>query len=265
VRFIGKLMHRAGFSVHIPVISGYSMGSSVRPWQEWVGEVERLYDDLSARYASVCVAGLSSGATLALAFAQRQPRLQALALWAVTLYYDGWAIPWYRGLFEPCYLLGIGRHYGYREKPPFGLKNERWRARVAEAMRSHQASTAGPALIPGDFLYQSTVLGRHVARNLRWVTSDILVMHAADDETASPRNAQDVFEGVRSEHKRRIMLGDSYHIITMDNERDLVARETIRFFQQSILRSRPDEALTLVSSSRALLRLQRRRAMQRSA
>jgi len=265
VRFIGKLMQRAGFSVHIPVIPGYSMGSTCTSWQRWVKEVERCHEAMREKYATVCLAGLSSGETLALAFAQRRPQLQALALWAVTLYYDGWAIPWYRGLFEPCYLLGLGRHYGYREKSPYGLKNERWRARVAEAMRSHKASTAGPALIPADFLYQSTVLGRHAARSLRRVSSDLLVMHAADDETASPRNAQDVFEGARSAHKRRIMLGDSYHIITMDNERDLVARETIRFFQQSILRSRPGEPLRLVSTSRALLRLQRRRAMQPGA
>jgi hypothetical protein len=51
----------------------------------------------------------------------------------------------------------------------------------------------------------------------------------------------------------------------MDNERDLVARETIRFFQQSILRTRPDEPLTLVSTSRALMRLQRRRALGQGA
>ena len=264
VRFIGKLLQRAGFSVHIPVIPGYSMGETCTSWRAWVAAAECVHGELQAKYSTVCVAGLSSGATLALALAERHA-VQAVALWAVMLYYDGWAIPWYRGLFEPAYLLGVGRRYGYRERSPFGLKNERWRARVAEAMRSHHASTAGPALIPADFLYHSTVLGRHAARHLDRVTSDILVMHAADDETASPRNARDVYEGVRSPHKRRITLGDSYHIITMDNERDLVARETIRFFQQSILRTRPDEPLTLVSSSRALLRLQRRRALERSA
>jgi carboxylesterase len=61
------------------------------------------------------------------------------------------------------------------------------------------------------------------------------------------------------------MLGDSYHIITMDNERDIVARETIRFFQQSILRRHPEEALKLVSSARALIRLQRRHASETKA
>jgi carboxylesterase len=258
VRFIGKLLQRAGFSVHIPVIPGYSMATTGPHWEDWVAKADAIYQELRTRHKTVCVGGLSSGATLALALAERRPKVQALAPWAVTLYYDGWAIPWYRSLFEPCYLLGLGRHYGYREKEPFGLKNERWRARVAEAMRSHKASTAGPALIPADFLYHSTLLGRHAAALLEHVVSDTLVMHAADDETASPRNARDVYAGIHSAYKRRITLGDSYHIITMDNERDLVARETIRFFQQSILRRHPDEQIKLVSSARALIRLQRR-------
>ncbi len=262
VRFIGKLLQRAGFTVHIPVIPGYSMGSSSPRWEAWLAQADAIYEDLRGRYRTVCVGGLSSGATLALVLAQRRPKLQALALWATTLYYDGWAIPWYRGLLEPCYRLGIGRGYAYREQAPFGLKNERWRARVAEAMRSHHASTAGPAVLPADFLFQSTLLGRHAAGHLDRVVCDTLVMHAADDETASPRNAEEVYAGIRSERKRRIMLGDSYHIITMDNERDLVARETIRFFQHSILRAYPDESVRLVSSSRAVLRLQRRRAME---
>jgi hypothetical protein len=51
----------------------------------------------------------------------------------------------------------------------------------------------------------------------------------------------------------------------MDNERELVARETIRFFQQSIMDRHPGEKLRLVSSGRALLRLQRRRAQERAA
>ncbi len=262
VRFVGKLLQRAGFSVHIPQLPGYTMGSACTSWQQWVDEVGRVFESMRASYRSVSVAGLSSGAALALAFAERQPPLQALALWAVMLYYDGWAIPWYRGLFEPSYLLGIGRRYAYREREPFGLKNLRWRARVAEAMRAHDASAAGPARLPADFLYQSTALGRAAARNLQRVRCDTLIMHAADDETASPRNAEEVYAGIGSRHKRRIMLGDSYHIITMDNERDLVGRETIRFFQQSILREHPEETFALVSSSRALLRLQRRRALE---
>ena len=265
VRFIGKLMQRAGFSVFIPLIPGYSMGEPGTEWPDWLVKLEEIYLRLRSQYKTVGVAGLSVGATLGLALGSRQPELQALALWGVTLYYDGWAMPWYYWLFKPGHYLGLGKYYAYREKEPFGLKNERWRARVAEAMRSSKSSTAGPAQIPAEFLYQSMALGSYVERNLARVRADTLIMHAADDETASPRNAETVNQRISAAHRRRIMLGDSYHIITMDNERELVARETIRFFQNSIMVRHPEEKLRLVSSARTLLRLQRRRAAGLSA
>lgn len=261
-RFIGKLLQRAGFSVFIPIIGGYSMGSPGMDWPRWLVKTEEIYLRLHAQYKTVSVAGLSVGATLGLALAERQPGLLALALWSVTLFHDGWAMPWYRWLFKPGHFLGLGRYYAYREREPYGLKNPRWRARVAEVMRSGKVSVAGPASIPAEFLYQSMALGTYAERNLGRVRADTLVIHAADDETASPKNAEAVYRGISSAHKRKIMLGDSYHIITMDNERDLVARETIRFFQQSIMHHHPEENLQLVSSARALLRLQRRRARE---
>jgi len=260
VRFIAKLLHRAGFSVFMPVIAGYSRATQITNWRDWMDKTAEIHRTLCSQYKTVSVGGLSAGATLALAFAAKTRSLQALALWGVTLYYDGWAIPWYHWLFTPCYLLGLGRFYAYQEREPFGLKNERWRARVAQAMRTQQFSTAGPASITADFLHQARLLGRFAERNLAHVTADTLVIHSADDETASPRNAQVVYEGIGAERKRKIMLGDSYHMITIDNERDLVARETIRFFQESIMRKHPDENIRLVSSTRALLRLQRQRS-----
>src|SRR3954464_11012714 len=83
VRFVGKLLQRAGFSVFIPVIPGYSMGSSVTEWWDWLLKVEGVYLGLRSRYRTVSVAGLSVGATLALALATRQPDVTSLGLWSV--------------------------------------------------------------------------------------------------------------------------------------------------------------------------------------
>ena len=259
LRFMGKVLQRAGFSVLIPTVPGYSMGSVEPKWTHWLSSAEAICDAARDRYKTVSVGGLSGGATLALALAIRRPQISSLAAWSVTLDYDGWAIPWYQAFFRPLYALGFGRRYAYREREPYGLKNERWRSRVAEAMRSHKTTAAGPAQIPGNYLYEFMLLRDFVTRNLPKVSADTLVIHAADDETASPRNAETVYAKIGSTHKRKITLGDSYHLITLDNERDLVARETIRFFQESILRLHPEEDIRLVSSARALLRQQRRR------
>jgi carboxylesterase len=59
------------------------------------------------------------------------------------------------------------------------------------------------------------------------------VIHAIDDETSSPRNAQFVASNIGSTVLRTIYLDDSYHMITSDNEREIVARETAVFLKES--------------------------------
>ena len=66
------------------------------------------------------------------------------------------------------------------------------------------------------------------------ITSDALIIHAIDDETASPKNPDLILESIASETRRTIWLGNSYHMITVDNEREIVANETMNFIAQSI-------------------------------
>jgi carboxylesterase len=260
MRFVAKILHKSGFTVVCPAVPGYSMGGPCTDRRAWLAALLKEYDALAARYRSVSVGGLCIGAALSLAIAQARPGVNALALMSVTLEYDGWALPWYRFLLEPCYRLGIAKNYAYQEESPFGLKNEALRRRIAEAMRANHGSAIGAASIPIAFLYEAIRLGREVRAGLRKVKADTLIMHAVDDETASPRNARAVHEGIASEHKRKLMLGDSYHIICMDNERELVAREASRFILASLSRQDLIEADSqkLPSSSRALMRSLRR-------
>jgi carboxylesterase len=260
MRFVAKVLHKAGFTVLCPAVAGYSMGAPCSDRRQWLAGLLREYDALAARYASVSVGGLCIGASLSLALAQQRPRVNALLLLSVTLEYDGWALPWYRFLLEPCYRLGLTRRYAYQESEPFGLKNEALRKRIAEAMRTSRSSNIGAAELPIAFLYEAMRLGREVRAGLGKVRSDALIMHAVDDETASPRNAKAVHEGIASEHKRKLMLGDSYHIICMDNERELVAREVTRFILSGLVRRGllVGRDSKLPSTSRALARTLRR-------
>ena len=85
-----------------------------------------------------------------------------------------------------------------------------------------------------DHLHQAARLIRHAIRNIHAVTAPALVMHAIDDETASPKSAQFVVDRIGSSTVRKVMLDNSYHIITMDNDREVVAQETREFILQNI-------------------------------
>jgi carboxylesterase len=89
---------------------------------------------------------------------------------------------------------------------------------------------------------------------VRDIKNDCLIIHAIDDETANASNARFVSSHIGSAFLRSIYLDDSYHMITSDNEREIVAREVALFLRESAMaRSGGDgEAAPVVS--RALAR-----------
>ena len=69
----------------------------------------------------------------------------------------------------------------------------------------------------------------HLRQQLHHITAPTLVVHAREDDTSSLRSAELVAERVSSRILRKVILENSYHIITMDNEKDVVVNETLNF------------------------------------
>jgi carboxylesterase len=258
MRFIARALVNEGYTVSVPVIPGYTMGSRATNWKAWVAALREHYTELRKTHETVSVGGLCIGGALALALAVEEPSINSLALYAVTLKWDGWAIPWYRVLLKVWYLTPWRNKYSFFEREPYGLKNEALRARVAKAMKQHAHSEVGEASTSIDHIHQANLLTRHVSARLSQIRNDCLLIHGVDDDTTSPRNTLHVFNTISSPVKRKILLDDCYHIITMDNEREIVANETVAFFRDSIRRlngsGRPSETHII---SKALRRAQR--------
>lgn len=195
------------------------------------------FEALRRDHDQVSVAGLCIGADLALALAlDRSADIHALCLYATTLYYDGWNITPMRHLRALGYYTPLRFFVSYKEKPPYGLKDERIRDWIAGQMSQGGATEAGAAKSHLSGVYQAERMMRHLRRNLHRVSAPCLILHAKEDDTASPRSADLVEERVASAVVKKIILHDSYHIITMDNDKDRVAEETLQFL--SALESR---------------------------
>lgn len=239
VRYLATALNRSGFTVSSPSIPRYGYAAHEQGcghWQEWLEAVRAHYIELQKKYDTVCVGGLSMGATLALALASQERDIAAVAVLSLTLDYDGWVVPWYRFLFNLAYYTPLRNIYRFAEGEPYGLKNVQLRKKVAQAMSTAAMSEVGPASLSMEQLFQARQLSKYVRQSAGNTKSDLLVIHAVDDETASPKAADFAMKNVGSPIKRKIILDNSYHIITMDNERELVARETALFFQESVHR-----------------------------
>jgi carboxylesterase len=68
-----------------------------------------------------------------------------------------------------------------------------------------------------------------VRRQLRSIRTPCLVVHAVDDDVASLKNVRMIVRGVQGPVET-VLLENSYHMITVDQERDKVIDRSTRFF-----------------------------------
>lgn len=237
MQYLAKRLRKEGFAIHSPHFEGYGFGERSNPfatgnWQDWRAQVLETFDGLADNYRSVSVSGLCIGAVLALDLAAQRPgKVAALSLLATTFFYDGWSLPWYQFLAPLAYYTPLRNFYSYRERYPYGVKNESLRTWIAREMTEKSTSIAGASCLPMNAVHEAKKLIRHVKKAMPAITAPALVVHALEDDVTSVKSAEFVLDNIGSDDVDFVLLRDSYHIVTLDNDKDLVASETARFFR----------------------------------
>lgn len=225
---IPRLLKQSNHTYTVPKINGYSAHTGLTNYQEWIDSVDQFITDLAQSHQTITVVGLSMGAILALAVAARNSKVHSLVALSPVFIFDGWAVPWYHPFLEVLFAMGI-RNWHYKEREPFGVKNLELRRHIRKAVNANSVSELGAAHLPAVHLYESLKLIKATKKELGSVTADTLIIHAIDDETASPKNPEIITKGISSDTCRVVWLGNSYHMITVDNEREVVANEVNNF------------------------------------
>jgi carboxylesterase len=257
MHYVGRRLNRAGYTVHIPYIHGCGVADTLRKtwrtrWEQWHEQVEAHFDALKKDHDEVSVAGLCAGADLALSLAiRRSEDIHALCVYATTLFYDGWNITRMRFMRGLAYYTPLRYLLSFHESPPYGLKDERVREWIAAQMAKGGQTAAGASKSSFVGVYQTERMMRYLRRNMHHITVPTLILHAREDDTASLRSA-DLVEGtISSAVVRKVILEDSYHIITMDNDRDTVVQETLGFVSRA--RARLADLRLVANASAAAL------------
>jgi carboxylesterase len=242
VRIFARTLREHGFHVSAPTLSGYSAavnladtvdeGDNPLPnYRRWIADACAELDKLANSHDEVSICGVSLGATLALAVAaERSAHICSLSLISTTLFFDGWNVSRWRFLLPLAYYTPLGHWYRYRETPPYGVQNERVRAWIASQLARGSRSSAGASTIPTKSLREANRLIRHVKRMLGRVHTPALMIHAQEDDVASLANVDFVRGRIGSDMFRELVVCDSYHIITLDNDCALAALKTAQFF-----------------------------------
>jgi len=233
---LARRLHQAGYTVHVPHIQGYGFmhgdtARSVTSWQDWHAKALAEFRALQQQYKTVSLGGLCIGATLSLSIAaELGDEVSALSLLATTLWYDGWSIPWYRFFRHLGYYTPFLYIYSYREREPYGLKNKQLRKWIAREMSHKDSTIVGASKLNLRAIQEAERMISAVKKSLPRVTAPAILIHAVEDDVSSPRSARFVAERVSSVRVESVLLHNSYHMITVDNDREQVAADTIRFF-----------------------------------
>jgi carboxylesterase len=231
--FIARGLHRAGYSVNAPLISCYTHGlgqSTVANFDMWLKEASRALEDFAAECDTISIGGLCIGSVVALRLSQMFPeKISHVVALSTALHFDGWANPWYTFLLPLARYVPFVQSASVNEEEPFGLKDQRMREFIQRQMLSAGKSEVGAASLSLRGLVQSKLLIRATRRALALVKAPLLLIHAKEDECASPKSAYEIVQRVSSSDIRLVMLSDSYHMITVDQEKSQVLDEVLQF------------------------------------
>jgi carboxylesterase len=211
MRSVADAFVDAGFTVSMPRLPGH--GTTVQDmagtaWEDWSAHIEETYLHLAERSEQVVVAGLSMGGTLACWLAARHPEIAGLVLInAAVKPFDPDARSFVEAMIEAGdeFAPGVGSDIAdpdahepaYEETPLRSLVS------LMQAIDDLQAD------LPG-------------------LSAPALVINSAQDHVVDP-DAADILVDKLGGSVERITLERSYHVATMDYDKDLIAERAVEF------------------------------------
>jgi carboxylesterase len=244
MHYLGIALNKAGFSVMcntLPRHCGTLAELKKVTWQEIVNACSEDLKKIKQDCSQVFVGGISMGALVAIYLAYKFPsQITGIIAFAPTLFYDGWALHKGKALLDLIWHLPFVRNnLNIREGWPYGLKDEKLRENIHRFYKDAKANhfdnkivLFGSPFFPAACLYQHQLFAKVVKDELKEVKNPILILHAREDDMTSLKNAHYILSHIGSKDKSLIVLEDSYHMITIDKEKDRVVQEVVGFIDK---------------------------------
>jgi carboxylesterase len=211
MRGVAHALGAAGFAVELPLLPGH--GTSVEDmnattWSDWSAAAEEALEKLEARVdGKVVVAGLSMGGSLTAWLGSHHPELAGLAFINPAVTMPPEMREGVQGLLDTGteYMDGIGSDIA----DPDGVET------------SYEKTPLKPLLSLLD-AEEST------QPELSNITCPSLIITSRQDHVVPPENSDVLAEGV-SGPVERIWLDRSYHVATLDYDKDDIEKAVVEF------------------------------------
>ena len=204
----------AGLSVELPRLPGHGTTvaeANLTHWEDWYAEVERHLALLRERCDEVFVMGLSMGGTLAIRLAEEHgDEIAGLVL------------------VNPSLLTKRPDRFLL---PVLRLVNGTW-AGIASDIKKPGVTELAYDQLPVKAAYQLSQLWVHTRADLAKVTQPLLVLRSTEDHVVEPDSARMLLDKVSSTDVREVLLEDSYHVATLDNDAPVIFENSLEFVRR---------------------------------
>jgi carboxylesterase len=204
----------AGYAVRLPLLPGHGTSwqeLNATRWQDWYAEVERAYTELARRCETVFAAGLSMGATLVTRLAEEQGDAVA----GLVLVNPSYGTERFDARFA--------KYIGWAVKSRPGIGSDIKKAGVAELCYDRTPVKAFASL---------QLLWQLVVGDFARVTAPVLVFRSANDHVVEPLSVRLLRERASATTVREVVLDDSYHVATLDNDARTIFDGSVDFIRE---------------------------------
>lgn len=208
VRYLGEGFSQYGYTVYAPRLTGH--GTSIHDmetatYHDWMANVTNAYLLLKQTCRHVFVIGQSMGGALVLDLASKVSCDGVLTINAAL------SVPEYEKL-------------AHQTEPKF----------IAEGtpdINDTQATEIIYEQIPLTAIHQLLNLMKITKQQVPLVTSPIMIFVSPEDHVVPAYCSYDIFDSVTSSEKELIPLHHSYHVASLDYDKNQIIKHTVAFIQ----------------------------------
>lgn len=207
-----KFFANEGYHVEAPRLSGHATKwedlNKVK-YTDWINDVENAYKKLQERATNIFVSGLSMGGALALYMLEHHPEIKG-----------GILINHIIVLNDPKVKLLPILSLFIKSMPAIGSD-----------IKDPTVKEPAYDRTPTRGAYEMVKLLNLVQKNLDKITQPLLIMKSKEDHVVPLENVEYTLGNVKSNDVKVIYLENSYHVATMDYDKDIINKYAKNFIE----------------------------------
>jgi len=212
----GEHLAADGFAVRAPRLPGHGttwQDCNTTTEQDWLDAVHRAFDELAAEVDQVVVAGLSMGGTLAIRFAEQRPDDPAGLV-----------------LVNPSLLT---ERLDAKLLPLLARLTPSW-APIASDIKKPGVTELAYGKLPTRAMLRLRALWQVTRADLARITAPVLVFRSVEDHVVEPASTAALLAGISSTDVTEVLLEDSYHVATLDNDAERIFRGSAEWIRARV-------------------------------